>query len=227
MNQKVILCYGDSNTWGYIPTTDYTLPCSRYDRHTRWTGILQEKLGQTYYVIEEGLNSRTTNIDYPVPPERNGKTYLPPCLYSHSPIDIVILALGGNDSKSYFNRSGADIANGLIDLIDTIQQSPYGSNPSTPPKIILLSCIQPLPFVEDTKDENQVPFLLGCVDKIKSFNQMLPKIASDKGCHMIDINKIAAASAIDGAHLDPASHYAIAELLAEYISKKNSTVHLT
>lgn len=217
MHQKVILCYGDSNTWGYVPTTDYTLPCSRYDRNTRWPSVLQNKLGDAYYVIEEGLNSRTTNIDYAVPPERNGKTYLPPCLYSHSPIDMVILALGGNDTKSYFNRNANDIANGLIDLIDTIQCSPYGSDPNIPPAILLLSCIQPLPMVESARDENHVLFLQGCLDKIKEFNQLLPVIAANKNCHFVDINQVATASPIDGIHLDRESHLAIAGQLAGYL----------
>ena len=36
---KEILCFGDSNTYGLIPGTT-----RRYDRETRWTGILAEKL---------------------------------------------------------------------------------------------------------------------------------------------------------------------------------------
>ena len=33
---KKILCYGDSNTFGYNP-----YDASRYNEHTRWTAILQ------------------------------------------------------------------------------------------------------------------------------------------------------------------------------------------
>lgn len=99
---STILCHGDSNTWGYVPSGDYTKGIERYSRNIRWPGALQSYLGNDYYyIIEEGLNSRTTNIDYQVQPNRNGKTYLPPCLYSHSPINFVILALGGNNLKSY------------------------------------------------------------------------------------------------------------------------------
>ena len=50
-----ILCFGDSNTYGYKP--DRT---GRYDENTRWTGILQTKLGTQYRIIEEGLCGRTT-----------------------------------------------------------------------------------------------------------------------------------------------------------------------
>ena len=104
MSQKTILCYGDSNTWGFTPidavipiTNKKIAPIKRYNRKEKWTGRLQKLLGENYYVIEEGLNGRTTNLNYHIPPDRNGKTYLPPCLYTHAPIDLVILALGTND----------------------------------------------------------------------------------------------------------------------------------
>lgn len=33
-----ILCFGDSNTWGYKPDKS-----GRYDENIRWTGLLQKK----------------------------------------------------------------------------------------------------------------------------------------------------------------------------------------
>ena len=48
---KNILCFGDSNTWGFIPGSDH----KRYSKQDRWTGILSEMLGSSYEVIEEGL----------------------------------------------------------------------------------------------------------------------------------------------------------------------------
>ena len=50
-----ILCFGDSNTWGYRPDRK-----GRFDENTRWTGLLQQKLGPEYHIIEEGLCGRTT-----------------------------------------------------------------------------------------------------------------------------------------------------------------------
>ena len=52
---KRIVCYGDSNTWGYTPGTG-----ARYPEDVRWTGRLQRALGPGYAVVEEGLNGRTT-----------------------------------------------------------------------------------------------------------------------------------------------------------------------
>ena len=58
---KRILCFGDSNTWGYDPATQ-----DRFDRATRWPGVLREQLGTGYEVIEEGLNGRTTVWNDPI-----------------------------------------------------------------------------------------------------------------------------------------------------------------
>ena len=85
---KTILCYGDSNTYGLRPDSN-----QRYPREIRWTGLLQKSLGEDYYVIEEGLSGRTTLWDDPIEEHKNGKTYLFPCLESHSPIDLVVLML--------------------------------------------------------------------------------------------------------------------------------------
>ena len=51
---KKILCYGDSNTYGYIPET-----FGRYTKNERWTGILSELLSPEYEILEQGMNNRT------------------------------------------------------------------------------------------------------------------------------------------------------------------------
>ena len=51
---KNILCYGDSNTFGFN-----TKDGSRYDENTRWTAVLQKNLGAEYNVINEGMPNRT------------------------------------------------------------------------------------------------------------------------------------------------------------------------
>lgn len=53
---KTVLCFGDSNTYGYIPGS----PGERYDSKTRWPKRLGALLGEGYEVVVEGLNGRTT-----------------------------------------------------------------------------------------------------------------------------------------------------------------------
>ncbi len=87
-----ILCYGDSNTWGYEASTQ-----GRLGRWDRWPGVLQRELGDDVHVIEEGQNGRTTVFDVPFEPYRNGLAYLPVALQTHAPLDAVVVDLGTND----------------------------------------------------------------------------------------------------------------------------------
>jgi len=102
---KRVLCYGDSNTWGYDPATR-----RRFAPDFRWTGVLANRLGPDHLVIEEGLNGRTTRWDDPIEPGRNGLALLRPCLDTHEPLDLVIVMLGTNDLKRRFNVTASDIA---------------------------------------------------------------------------------------------------------------------
>ena len=57
---KKILCFGDSNTFGFNPENG-----KRFDEKTRWTGILKSKLKDLYIVQEAGCNNRTAFSDNP------------------------------------------------------------------------------------------------------------------------------------------------------------------
>ena len=66
-----VLCYGDSNTWGYAASSQ-----QRLGRWERWPGVVQRALGEDVHVIEEALNGRTTAFEVPFDPGRNGLAYL-------------------------------------------------------------------------------------------------------------------------------------------------------
>ena len=104
---KTVLCFGDSNTWGYSPVDG-----TRYPLDIRWTGVLQKSLGVDYRIIEEGLNGRTTFINEDERPLRSGSDVLQIILESHRPLDFVIIMLGTNDLKVEFNLSVEEIAQG-------------------------------------------------------------------------------------------------------------------
>lgn len=127
---KSILCYGDSNTYGLMPDSP-----DRYPRDVRWTGILQKKLGEDYYVIEEGLSGRTTLWDDPIEEHKNGKKYLLPCLDSHKPVDLVILMLGTNDLKTRFSLTPFDIGASVENLVKVLLKSDAGID-YQPPKVL-------------------------------------------------------------------------------------------
>jgi lysophospholipase L1-like esterase len=217
--QKTILCYGDSNTWGYVPQplADLNITISRYSRDKRWTGRLQENLGDNYYVIEEGLNGRTTNLDYHIEPDRNGKRYLAPCLYTHAPIDLVIMALGGNDLKALFKREAEDIANGLSELIDVIQNSTYGSDMITPPNILIIPPPIPLPIIEELYDENGSALFKRAIEKSKKLIALYARLAAEKKCFSLEDGDDILASSVDGMHFDCNAHAKIAVKIAQKV----------
>ena len=218
---KTILCYGDSNTWGFVPCAEnyQTASTKRYPRHIRWSGLLQNLLGSQYYVIEEGLNSRTTNINYQTPPDRNGATYLPPCLYSHAPIDLVIFALGGNDLKSYFNRKPIDVCAGMAALIDIVQSSRYGIDMQQSPKILLLSQSIPLPVAEEYIDEAGNQVFKNLINNARALVPLYENLAKEKNCYFMDMSHDIHPSTFDGVHLDERAHKIYAELVCKKLAE--------
>ena len=203
-----VLCYGDSNTWGQKPEKKG----GRFSANIRWPGALQDILGDNYYVIEEGLNSRTTNLEYGKKPGRNGKTYLVPCLGSHNPLDIVAIMLGTNDLKVTFNRSAADIAEALRGLVQTVHENHKGEAP----KIILISPI----LVDDTAELFSMFYTENynheAVVKSQNFAREIQKVADEEGCLFVDAAKVAKPG-VDGIHFDAESHPALATLVAKAI----------
>ena len=118
---KTVVCYGDTNTWGYDEDTGGRLP---YE--ARWTGVLAEALGPGCRVVEEGLCGRTTVNEDPVEEHKNGRAQLYPCLESHRPIDVIIMMLGQVELKTRFSLTAHDIAMGMESLVRIVLQSGCG-----------------------------------------------------------------------------------------------------
>ena len=199
---KTILCYGDSNTHGTLPIdfdlleTPFISSRYRLPREKRWTGILQRELGGGYYVIEEGLNGRTTVWDDPIEGiHKNGLKYLVPCLESHAPVDLVLLMLGTNDLKTRFSVSAFDIASSAGVLVNTIRQSGFGPDGKNPK--VLLMCPPPLGKISYLSEL----FTEG-VKKSLELAKHYKKIAKLYGCDFLDVAEIIRPSDIDGAHYE-------------------------
>jgi len=91
------------------------------------------ELGDEYRVVEEGLSGRTTVWNDPIEGDhKNGRTYLRPCLESHSPVDLVTLMLGTNDLKARFGSSASDIAQGAASLAEIVMRSGCGPGGDAP-----------------------------------------------------------------------------------------------
>lgn len=117
---KTLVCFGDSNTWGYVPGSD----AERFPREQRWPVILQRLLGDAWEVVAEGLNGRTATIDRPDREGRNGLPYLLPCLHSHAPVDTVVLFLGTNDVNDIADDRVAGCLARLVEVVRRCEARP-------------------------------------------------------------------------------------------------------
>ncbi len=216
MKRKVttILCYGDSNTYGFNPQDGL-----RYPKNVRWTGRLQQLLGEEYLVIEEGCNGRTTIFEDEQEEWKAGLHYLKPCLNSHKPVDIVILMLGTNDLKSCFHASAREIAEGAECLIKEIYQ--FGSEKQEfCPQVILIA--PPLVGENicntafcDTFDETAVA-------RSKEFKTYYKEVAERQNCIFINGAEHIKSSELDCLHLMPEEHKKLAEVLYDCIIHRDA-----
>jgi lysophospholipase L1-like esterase len=202
---KTILCYGDSNTWGYDPVTQ-----ARHDRDTRWSGALRNALGVGYEIIEEGLGGRTTVWDDPLEGYKNGKTYLIPCLASHSPLDLVLLMLGTNDLKARFHLTAFDIAEGARVLAGVVQSSGAGPN-GRAPRLLLLA---PPPTVNPTAYGEMFE---GAAEKSVRLAAYYERVARESSCDFIDAGQVIVSSPLDGIHFEAAQHRKLGQAVAQKV----------
>lgn len=202
---KSILCYGDSNTWGCSPAGH-----DRFPRDVRWTGVLQKLLGDAYYVIEEGLNGRTTVWDDPVEVDKNGKTYLNPCLNSHKPVDLVVLMLGTNDLKMRYSVPPSDIARSIGVLCKIVLHSETGPN-GTAPRLLVVAP----PRL--AKLDEYAEMFAGGFEKSQNLAAYYKKITDDLHIPLFDANQAVVTSDVDGLHWEAGEHTKFAKALAGII----------
>ncbi|HEY1943840.1 MAG TPA: SGNH/GDSL hydrolase family protein [Roseiarcus sp.] len=199
----VIVAFGDSNTWGYDPATG-----TRFAPDVRWTGVMQRELGAAYRVIEEGLNGRTTVFNDPIEPDRRGADYLPPCLRSHAPLDLLIIALGCNDMKMRFSASPGDIANGAEFLIRLARAEALGPDGALP-RILLVA---PPPIRKLT---NFAEMFQGAAEKSQLLAQRYRDVAERQRVGFVDAGEFVACSDLDGIHFEVESHAVLGQTMAE------------
>jgi lysophospholipase L1-like esterase len=201
-----VVCYGDSNTWGKIPSSG-----ERYPAFLRWTGVLQNLLGNEYEIIEEGLPGRTTVFDPQGKTERNGKTYLIPCLKSHNPFDIFILNLGTNDFQN-FSFTAKEVSKNVEELIGMIQE--FGLNKQGDMPTIILTCP---PMVDDSVKYIIDQGLAGATERIKSLPKEIENLSQKYGIDYVNLQESVRPSLEDGCHLSIESHKKIGEVLFQKI----------
>ena len=201
---KKILCFGDSNTYGFIPSSG-----KRYDENSRWSGILKKLLREEYEIIEAGCNNRTAFCDNPAGVNETGYKVLPSLLTPD--IDCVILAVGINDLQYLYNISMKDYESGLENLIGLVRTKLPRA------KIILLS---PSVITEDILNSYFAAlFDETSIEKSKQLSAIYERAARKENCKLLDLKKIASPSKTDGLHYEKIEHIKIANAIFDLINQ--------
>ncbi|MGI6500700.1 MAG: GDSL-type esterase/lipase family protein [Anaerostipes sp.] len=212
-----ILCFGDSNTYGYIPDGS-----GRYDENTRWTGRLEKILGDRFNVLEEGLCGRTTVFQDELRPGRCGSEFISIAVESHNPLDLLVLMLGTNDCKTRYGASVRTIGKGLEEVIKTAKY--YGSDGM---KILIISPIHLGNGVGEEGFDSE--FDKHSEETAKKLSKEYEKIARKYECGFFDAATVAKPSEIDREHMDAQNHKIFARALSrkikqlQYDSRKEKT----
>ena len=202
---STVLCFGDSNTWGYAPST-----AARYASDVRWTGVLRAALGAGCSVIEEGLSGRTTVFDDPITPGRRGDDMLPRLCESHAPLDLVVIMLGTNDFKHRCNANPWDIAKGMEKLALLASLPAYGHEGRAPG--VLLVAPPPLARLSEFAESFE-----GGSEKSLKLAPYVEGFARGLGCGFLDAGRFVKCSDLDGIHLDPEAHRILGLAIAEKV----------
>ena len=205
---KRVLCYGDSNTYGSRPDGG-----SRWDESVRWPMRLQALLGEEWMVVEEGCGGRTTVWEDPIEEDKNGKAYLRPCIHSHRPLDVVIIALGINDLKARFSLTANDVAQGAGTLVRLVKGMDYGKWYHAP-KILLVA---PAPLHDDIMNRKfACMFAEDALEKSKKLAAEYKEIAEELGVEYLDAG-LYVETGDDGLHYTAESHKRLGAAIAQKI----------
>lgn len=208
---KHVLCYGDSNTWGFVPGTG-----KRYDEHTRWTGVLADALGPDWRVHEDGLNARMSYFDSPFKGDvdLNGGHTFPGALDGQKPLDAVVICLGTNDLKCHPAWHASQGVGRLVNYAKHIDQlNPWGEHVfRNGPKILVIT---PIAIGEELATRDVQDDLAGKHEESRKFPELFRELCAGMGVACLNAQELAEPSAIDCVHMLPEGHRALGLAVAE------------
>lgn len=205
---RSVLCFGDSNTHGTVALATLQ-DQARFDRETRWPGVMAGQLGPDWHVIEEGHPGRTTVHEDPIEgAHKSGLGALPALLESHRPLDLVIVMLGTNDLKARFSVTAFDIARSIERLVGVIQASQAG--PRGAPEVLV---VVPVPIVE-----------CGVLAEMFRGGAETSRALADRcqarlNVPVFDAGTVAQVDPVDGVHLTAEGQAAIGQAIAQQVER--------
>ena len=207
MSEIRILCYGDSNTYGFDAEDG-----SRFPPDIRWPSVMASLLGEGMRVIEEGCNGRTIFDASPFDEMLNGTAYLPGCIDRHNPLDLVIIYLGVNDLFLSPQITVKRIAEGLMSLVSISHEQSKNSG-GEHAKILIIA---PPPVNPATTYHE---YYTREIESSLQFAREYERVAKTYGCLFLDAGTVIHAVEQDGVHLDAENHRKLGASVAKFLKR--------
>ena len=200
-----ILCFGDSNTYGYDPRLGST---GRYPESQRWTGRLNAL--QDVYVRNLGMNGAM------IPRNAN---YVEEICLSESP-DLITIMFGSNDvleKVAYAEQIRLRLSPGEVAervafdmgrFLGEVQDRLAGE---ASPKIVLIA---PPLMARGTWTDERI------VDEVKRLAPLYRELAADLGVSFLDASSWPLELCFDGVHLTEEGHRVFFENIKPALTAK-------
>ena len=208
---RQILVYGDSLSWGVIPSTR-----QRFEFRKRWPGVMEHELlnvGESVRVVEDCLNGRRTTMEDPFKPGRNGLVGLEQRIEINSPLSLVIVALGTNDFQSMHQFDALQSAQRIGAIISSIRSAPIEPGLEVPEILVLAP-----PRLQSAKGDIADKFV-GAENEAVGLCAAIEDVVRDAGCHFFDAGSVTERSKVDGVHLDEDQHHRLGIALATEVKR--------
>ena len=199
-----ILCYGDSNTWGYIPDlkgySKFAIAKKYNDDECWWY-----KLTENHSVLIDGLCGRCINNENPWLPNRNAMHTIMQDLKKYRNIDIVIIQLGTNDCKNSYDNTPQQITQNLSQLAEIIRNelSAY---------IIIIS-----PAIIKENNSITQKYYIGAEKKSQELDELYRELADHNDYLFVSGKDLKIG--LDGEHLTKIGHQELGNKVNELINK--------
>ena len=207
MSELRILCYGDSNTYGFDAEDG-----SRFPIAVRWPAVMAERLDGGMHVIEEGYNGRTIFDASPYDDMLNGTSHLPGCIDRNNPLHLIIIYLGINDLFLSPQITVKRIAEGLMSLVSISLERSKNSEGKHAEMLI----IAPPPVNAATAYHE---YYAREIEKSLQFAREYERVAKTYGCLFLDAGSHVQAVELDGVHLDADNHRKLGLCVADFVKE--------
>ena len=220
-DERRILVFGDSNSWGWKPVAEGR-PTSRFSDSERWPGVLEAELVPMTTVVVDALSGRTVDLSHDGTVGTldgtafDGAAALPAAIARELPLDLVIVMLGTNDARSDLARDPADVSAGMCRIARIVRASAGGvfTTYSAPDLLIVVP-----PLIGDTSRTPIRGVTVNGTARSNAVGDAIAAAAASCDYDIFDARDVVEIETIDGVHFSSENHEELGRALAPRVTQ--------